>query len=159
MLSGFNDSLVEPRSECTDGEESFGSKSKITLLQVISVVKEDEIVKSSSRGPAVLETLEQLEINTEVIEYKEFENLALQEVRKCVDLGPRVMECFHQCPTWCNNLALKLGISNITKSSFRHLVLTFTIFYLTMVTTPPSLYFGHIKTVPTKKVYISFWKL
>ena len=56
----------------------------LDLLQVATLSKEDEIVRSSSQGPAVLEILEQLEMNTGGIEFKEFEKAALQDVMKCV---------------------------------------------------------------------------
>ena len=73
----------------------------LDLLQAITLSKEDEIVRSSSRGPAVLEILEQLEMNTGGIEFKEFEKAALQDVMKCVSDSQgsrmRVMKSFHQC--------------------------------------------------------------
>ena len=73
----------ESQSECFVELNTF-DPSQATLIQVITDCKEEAIVKTSSRGPAVLELLESLQNNIERRECKELSDKLSKSMLECV---------------------------------------------------------------------------
>ena len=84
--SDAEDSEEESQSECFVELNTF-DPSQATLIQVITDCKEEAIVKTSSRGPAVLELLESLQSYIERRECKELSDKLSKSMLECVS-GP-----------------------------------------------------------------------